>query len=374
MIGGRILRWSAVAGAVAILAALPTVVRVWPAGGSDIPAAALLARIQGSTGAGHSGYAEVVGGLQLPLTDQFSALTNLFGDRTRLRVWWRGPADWRVDTVDATGESDLHQDSTGTWTWDYEGSDARRTAPASVRLPRAADLDPGQLGRRLLAEATAGEVVRLPARRVAGRDAPGLRLRPTDPQTTITAVDVWADPATGVPLRVVVTGAGAARPVIEASYLDFNGQPPDRSVTAFEPPTGNDIHVEGGSEDLASRVDAFAPFLPPVRLAGYPLRERLDGLGSVGTYGQGVTVLAAVPLPGQVASSLDEQLAKTPGIRETPAGPLLAVGPISLLLTDRVAGGRTWLLTGTVTTAALLRAAADLAAQPPRLRPGWRLR
>jgi hypothetical protein len=115
-------------------------------------------------------------------------------------------------------------------------------------------------------------------------------------------------------------------------------------------------------------VDAFAPFLPPAELAGYPLRERLDGLGSIGTYGRGVTVLAAVPLPGQVAASLDDQLAKTPGLQETTAGPLLAVGPLSLLLTDRIAGGRSWLLTGTVTTAALLRAAADLVRQPPRLR------
>jgi hypothetical protein len=368
MLGGRVLRWSAVFAGVAILAALPTAVRLLPARASNIAAADLLARIHDSGQAGYAGYAEVVGGLQLPLTDQFSGLTDLFGDRTRLRVWWRGPADWRVDTITGTGERDLHQDATGTWTWDYEDSNARRTAPAAVRLPQPADLDPAQLGRRLLAEATVAEVSRLPASRVAGRDAPGLRLRPADPQTTITAVDVWAEPRTGVPLRVLVHGATGSRPVVDSSYLDFTSRRPDPSVTGFEPPPGDNVRVEGGNEDLASRVDAFAPFLPPVELAGYPLRERLDGLGSVGTYGRGVTVLAAVPLPGQVASSLDEQLALTPGIQETTAGPMLAVGPLSLLLTDRVAGGRTWLLAGTVTTAVLLRAADDLVRQPPRLR------
>jgi hypothetical protein len=368
MIGSQVLRWGAVAAGVAVLATLPTVLRVLPARGNTVSAADLLARIQASGQLRYAGYAEAVGGLQLPLTDQFSALTDLFGDRTRLRVWWRGPADWRVDAIDATGESDLHTDGTGTWTWDYENSEAQRSAPAAVRLPRAADLDPAQLGRRLLSETSAAEVVRLPTSRIADRDAPGLQLRPTDPQTTITTVDVWADPATGVPLRVLVHGAGATRPVVEASYLDFSNRAPSPAETAFEPPTDERVRVEGGTEDLASRVDAFAPFLPPAELAGYPLRERLDGLGSIGTYGRGVTVLAAVPLPGQVAASLDDQLAKTPGRQETTAGPLLAVGPLSLLLTDRIAGGRSWLLTGTVTTAALLRAAADLVRQPPRLR------
>jgi hypothetical protein len=371
MIGGRFLRWGAVAAGVAILLALPSAVRLLPVRGSSISAAALLARIQASGQAGYSGYAEAVGGLRLPLTDQFSALADLFGDRTRLRVWWRGADDWRVDTIDATGESDLYQNSDSTWTWEYEEGDAQREGFSTVRLPRPADLDPAQLGRRLLAEAEATEVTRLPARRVAGRDAPGLRLRPTDPQTTVTHLDVWADPDTSAPLRLAVYGAGADRPVVEASYLDFTSQRPDPATTAFEPPPGVRASARiplGGSDDLASRVDAFAPFLPPVELAGYPLRERVEGLGSVGTYGRGVTVLVASPLPGQVARALDEQLTQTPGVQATTTGPLLTVGPLSLLLTDRDIGGRTWLLTGTVTTTALLRAAADLARQPPRLR------
>lgn len=365
---GRLLRWGAVAVGVTLLASLPSAVRLLPVSDSGLTAGELLAKVQGSARAGYSGYAEAVGGLNLPLTDQFSALTDLFGDRTRLRVWWRGRDDFRVDALTATGETDLHQDATGSWTWDYEDDHAQRTAPAAVRLPAPADLDPAQLGRRLLSEADAAEVSRLPDRRVAGRDAPGLRLRPTDPQTTVTNVDVWVDPDTGLPLRVGVYGANSARPVVESSFLDFTSTMPSRADTAFEPPPGQHTTVESGTDDLASRVDTFAPFLPPERLAGYPLRERVDGLGSIGTYGRGVTVLVAVPLPGQVAFRLDRQLGDTPGIQETAAGPLLAVGPLSLLLTDRVLGGRTWLLTGTVSTAALLRAADDLARQPPRLR------
>ncbi|MEN3358692.1 MAG: hypothetical protein V7637_2674 [Mycobacteriales bacterium] len=368
MIGGRFLRWGAVAAGVAVLVSLPTVVQSLPVSDGGLTAAALLAKVHASEGSAYSGYAEAVGGLNLPLTDQFSSLTDLLGDRTRLRVWWRGRDDWRVDAISATGETDLHQDTTGSWTWDYESDHAQRTAPVAVRLPEPADLDPAQLGRRLLSEADAAEVTRLPARRVAGRDAPGLRLRPTDPQTTVTNVDVWVDPDTGAPLRVGVYGGNTARPVVETSYVDFSSSTPSQADTAFEPPLGQHTTMESGTDDLASRVDTFAPFLPPEQLAGYPLRQRLDGLGSVGTYGRGVTVLAAVPLPGQVAFALDRQLDGTPGIQQTSHGPMLSVGPLSLLLTGRERGGRSWLLTGTMTPAALLRAADDLARAPLRLR------
>jgi hypothetical protein len=368
VIGGRLLRWGAVAVGVAVLASLPTVVRKWPVSDSGVSARMLLAQIQNSERAGYSGYAEAAGGLNLPLTDQFSSLVDLFGDRTRLRVWWRARDDWRVDAIDATGEHDIHQDATGTWTWDYEDDHAQRAGPASIRLPQPSDLEPAQLGRRLLSEASAADVSRLPAARIAGRDAPGLRLRPTDPQTTVTNVDVWADPTTGVPLRVAVYGTGSGRPIMDSAYLSFSSGTPAPADTAFEPPPGQHTRVESGTDDLASRVDTFAPFLPPLELAGYSLRERVEGLGSIGTYGRGVTVLTAVPLPGQVSYRLNQQLADTPGIQDTPSGPLLSVGPLSLLLTDRIAGGRTWLLTGTVTTQTLMRAADDLSRVPPRFR------
>src|SRR3712207_7111533 len=43
----------------------------------------------------------------------------------------------------------------------------------------------------------------------SGRDAAGLRLTPSDPDTTIGRVDIWADatgdPATALPLRVEVS-------------------------------------------------------------------------------------------------------------------------------------------------------------------------
>lgn len=360
-------RWGAVVAGVAVLAALPSLAGRLPTRGTDLPAAQLLARITGSAQVSYSGYAEAVGGLRLPLTDEFTGLVDLFGDRTRLRVWWRGAADWRVDTVDATGETDRHQDATGVWTWDYESGRVVRSGQAPVRLPVGADLEPAQLARRLLSEAAPTEVERLPAARVAGRSAPGLRLRPTDPHTTITHVDVWADATTGVPLRVAVYGAGADRPVLDTAYLDFSLRRPDAETTAFTPPPGDRVSIER-SDDLATQIDRFAPYQPLDRLAGYPLRQRVDGLGGIGTYGTGVTALVALPVPGQVSRPLEQQLDKTPGLQKVSNGRLLTVGPLSLLLVEGSNGRPHWLFTGTVTAATLQQAAAELAADPPALR------
>lgn len=350
-----------VAAGVAVLVSLPVLVGALPARTDGASAQQLADRVRGSAAVGYSGYAEAVGGLRLPLTEDFSALTDLFGDRTRMRVWWRGERDWRVDTLTPTGERGLHRDASGLWNWEYEAGTAVRTTDPDVRLPRAADLEPAALGRRLLSEARAGELSRLPGRRVAGRDTAGLRLRPADPGTTIDRVDAWVDSGTGLALRVEVYGRGESRPVVETSFLDFVPSTPAAATTAFTPPDPDRTWRET-NPDLAAQIDVFSPVVPPSELAGLPLRRRVEGLGSIGTYGTGLTVLVAVPLPGRIAGPLEDQLAKTPGVTVSDAGSRvqLAVGPLSLLLVDTPGRG-SWLLTGTVTAATLDRAAAELA-------------
>jgi hypothetical protein len=378
---GALARWSAVVAGAALLVALPPTLRLLPASDRDISAPALVARIKASADVGYSGYAEAVGGLRLPLSSQFSALVDLFGERSKLRVWWRGARDWRVDAISPTGEHDVHRDEFGIWTWDYEENRAVRADEAEVRLPRASDLDPAQLGRRLLSEVQASEVTRLPARRIAGRDALGVRLVPADKQTTINRVDVWADPDTGVPLRVEVGGVNLALPVVSATYLDFSSERPAQKLTAYDPPTGLGIKVNGGNDDLAARIDSFVSVVPEQNLAGYPLRQRLNGLGAIGTYGQGVTVLTAVPLPGRIADPLADTLSRTPGVTVIPPelgqftlddgvtltepvngrALLITVGPVSLL--EVFVGGESgpaWLLSGTVTADVLRTAATQL--------------
>ena len=81
-------RWAIVLTGVLILAALPWAVSKLPAASTGAAAPDLLSRVQRSSSVSYSGYAESVGSLALPATDQFNAITNLLGAPTQMRVWW----------------------------------------------------------------------------------------------------------------------------------------------------------------------------------------------------------------------------------------------------------------------------------------------
>ncbi|MBA3338221.1 MAG: transcriptional regulator [Geodermatophilaceae bacterium] len=357
-------RWALVACLVTVLVATPIVISVLPAAETDISAAELLQKVQDSSQVSYSGYAQSIGGVVLPINEQLPKLVELFADRTTTRVWWRGPEDWRVDTVDLTGETGVHRSGPTTWTWEYEANHATLTPVPELRTPRPDDLLPSELGRRLLSEADADEVTRLPAERVAGVDAQGLRLSPREPQSNVNRVDIWADPETGLALRVAVYGEGAAEPAVSTSFLDIDYQRPSPEITVFSPPPGARVQVDDVA-DIVAAVDRFADSVPPARLAGLDRREQADGLGSVGDYGRGVTVLVALPLWREFAEPLRRQLVEAPTADlANPLGTTVTVGPFSVLLTDG-GGGVSYLLTGTVDLGTLERAARDLRANPP---------
>ena len=354
-------RWAVVASGVAVLIALPATIAALPVKQSHIAAADLLARIKGSTPAPYSGYAESFGGLSLPVTRQFGTVADLFGQTTQLRAWYRGATDYRVDTITLAGESDVHADPTGTWTWDYENNRATWTGGAvtpAVRLPAAGDLLPTNLGRRLLSEASADQVRRLPAKRIAGRSAPGLRLTPNVTGSTIERVDVWADESTGLPLRVDVYGSGTT--VMSSRFLEFSTHRPAPRDTAFVPPATASVQTQD-QPDIAAEIDQFGDATPPLSLAGQPRNPALPSFGAIGVYGSAVTEFAAVPLSGRVGFSLQRQLQDT--AVKTKYGLALAIGPLSMLLTNPDLTGESWLLTGTVTSDTLTRAAAQLVAR-----------
>jgi hypothetical protein len=371
-----IRRWLAVLAGIALLVALPSVVSALPAGRSTLAAAALLQKIQHSQQVGYSGYAESSGGLALPITSQFSALSDLFGGNTQLRVWWRSDRDWRVDSIGFAGETDLHTEDLGFWSWNYESDTAtfteQPTAPM-IRLPTDADLLPPQLARRLLSQATDAEASRLPVARIAGRSAAGLRIVPADPISTIDHVDVWADPGTGLPLRVRAVGKNSAGSAMYATFLDVHLGPPPAELTTFTIPVGANLR-SGANQDLATTIDRLGGASAPPRLAGIALNAVLPNLGSVGVYGRGVTEFVAVPLPVRVGYSLHSQLAPAavpqvvPGVQPDPDGDSLQLtlgsGPLNLLLTPANFPGGPWLLIGTVSADTLAKAATELPAQP----------
>src|SRR6266511_2917190 len=160
-------RWLVLLGAVALLAAVPAVVSALPVSAPSLSAAELLAKVRGSTATPYQGYAESRASLGLPDLPVVGRQTALLGAITRIRAWVASPTLWRVDELTAIGEREL--------------------------------------GRRLAAAATPGEARLLAPRRVAGVDALGLRITPRSTSTTVGRVDLWADPSSGLPVRVELT-------------------------------------------------------------------------------------------------------------------------------------------------------------------------
>ena len=247
------------------------------------------------------------------------------------------------------------------------GSGVRGEEPEKIggTLPTDADLLPPQLAQRLLSEASPAEVTTLAGRRVAGIGAAGLRIRPGNAVSTIDHLDVWADPATGLPLAIAVYGAGGAGAALRSSFLDVTIATPAPASTVFRVPAGATVQADN-APDLATAIDRLGGGLPPARLAGIARNPELPALGSIGVYGRGVTEFVAAPLPWRLAYSLRQQLAPN-----SPAGPgsdragqlTLSAGPVNLLLSSFATPAGPWLLVGTVSAPTLALAAAELTAQ-----------
>ena len=345
---------------VAVLIALPLVIGAWPAADQDRSAADLRAAAMASAAVAFSGNAQSAGGLALPAAQRLGSLTDLFSDRTTMRVWWRSPTDHRVDVVTSAGETDVHTDASGSWTWNYEANQVSRSGPpAPLELPAPTDLLPPTLGRRLLSEADPAELSRVGAQRVAGRDALGLRLTPAAAASSVARVDIWIDAATGLPLQVQLFGRGAANPAIDTRFLALDLVPPEPAVIAFAPPAGADQRQAQDSDLLRSASRRLTALSLPASLAGLPRRTIAGAPAAIGLYGRGVTLLAVVPLPYGIAADLRNAAAQDPGAVTDDTGTGLAAGPLGILLTATAAGD-SYLLTGTVTLDALRQAAQQL--------------
>jgi len=176
---GALRRWATVALGVAVLAATPYVVGHLPVADAAVPPAALIQRVRASADVPHTGYAESVARIALPNVEQISEALDVLGQTTRLRVWWAGALQWRVDAIGAAGERDTYRDADGLTLWDSgERRATRQTGESVVRLVRPSDVLPTELGRRLAAAALPEELSARRARRVAGVTAAGVRITP----------------------------------------------------------------------------------------------------------------------------------------------------------------------------------------------------
>ncbi len=373
-------RWAVVAAVVGALIAVPAVLAARSTTYADADAdsgADLLARALHSSDVTWSGYAEATGRLALPDVAELGDLGERVGGTTRLRVWWRSGRDWRVDALSVADEQDTYGAGAGAVTWD--SGDQRATTvrrDPALRLPRPLDLVPATLARRLLAGVgTAESVSRGGVRRVAGVEAPSLVVDPRDSASTVGRLQVWVEPRTGLPLELEITARGQTQPSLRTRVLDLDLSRPPATLTRFQPPSGAS-QVTLRTTDLAAAIDKFSPFELPARLAGLPRRERAPGVGGrggVGTYGDGLTLLAVLPLPDGQARSLLRRLGPPAAQEVRPSGGsgvLVSTALVSVLVVTADADRRSYALAGAVAPAVLQRAADELFASPPPVRFG----
>ncbi|MET0189173.1 MAG: hypothetical protein ABW212_09260 [Pseudonocardia sediminis] len=324
----------------------------------------------------HTGLAESTGRLGLPDIPRLESASALLSTTTRIRVQVAAEDRWRVDQLTPAGEIDTYRLGGTEYLWDYGGNrltTLRGIAP--VRLPRASDFSPSDLGRWLLQLTAADPVSSVPPRRVAGYDVPGLRVTPADPAGTVASVDVWALPGPSgtpaLPVAVEITAKGASEPVLTTAFTSVEAAPPSGlALRPDAPPGAETVATQPG--DLAGVLRGLNAPPPPDTLAGRSRVELPDAGGGflpgVGVYGTGVSRFVLAPTGREVARQIIGGGGAAGGVPIAGLAPDRAVRVatplLSLVVVRRRGGG--FLLAGTVAPQVLERAATELV---PAVRP-----
>ena len=355
-------RWAVVAAVAAVLVSVPSVVAALAPAGASVDPARLRDLVLASAGKPYQGYAESAGSLALPELPNLAPVTALFSMRTPMRAWYAGPDRYRVDILGTAGEHDVYRLPDGEYTWDYgDNTLTELVGEPSVRLPRAGDLLPPELARRILKAAKGDPVSALPGRNVAGIAASGLRLVPADPATTIGRVDVWADPATGLPVRVEVTARGQEAPILVTEFQQLEQTTP--VVEAPRPVLGSGFTV-ASAPDVSNALGALGQVPLPATLAGRPVvSSDFGGVEGAALYGSGLAAFAVIAVPRAVGNAAADAAAKAGAVQvKLAAGTVvqLSITPLSLAIVRASAFRRSYLLAGTVTPDVLKTVADEL--------------
>ena len=236
-----------------------------------------------------------------------TGLTSLLDGVTKMRVWQATPTRWRVDVLSDAGERDTYQLS-GCRSYIWDSGDELLTevrGRQTFRLPRPADLVPPALALRLLSEAGRQATFSVIAPlRVAGRSAAGLRMTPADPASTVGHVDIWADPASGLPLMVEIFSRGSARPALKSQFFQVSPWHPDPRVLTPVRASGTGFTVTsarnlaGALSNLGLRGAARRSWR-----AGTASRCR-QGFEAIGVYGGGLATFVVLGVRGSAGQNL----------------------------------------------------------------------
>ena len=360
-------RWALVAGGVALLCVLPVVDSALPVTVPRLAASQLRNRILDSPRS-YTGYVESDATFGLPALSGFGSVTSLLDGITRMRVWQASSDRWRVDVLSDLSERDTYQTPGASYIWD-SGTELLTEVLGRypVRLPRAADLVPPSLALRLLHEAgPRARVSELPPRRVAGMAAAGLRVFPDDPASTVAHIDIWAEPASGLPVQVEVFGQGTGQPALETQFLQVSSWHPTPAVLTPQR-GGGTAFTQTDAADLSGALGDLGSVILPATLAGRARLAAPIGFGQVGIYGRGLATFAVLQITGITGLHLISAARYDGGtslkVRHG-TGVVVTTRLITAVLLHPTAAAGTFVLAGFVDRRLLKRAAAQLAAEP----------
>ncbi len=367
--GDAARRWATVAGLASLLVAVPILLNVRPVASASVSAEAVVAAAAASSSVAHQGLAQISTTFGVPALPVGDDETELLDSTTRVRTWWSAPDAWRVDTLLATGQESAFAVA-GTSPpvvrqWSFENATLVEVpADPPLRLPRADDLLPPQLARSLLGWTGPGDrVEHLASRRVAGIAAAGARIVVGDSRSTVGRVDLWIDPATGLPLEVAAYAVNGTRPLIDSRFLTVDLATPDPAVLSPDLTRTTSIRPTETTDFLA-RISALEPASLPDRLGDLTRIEEAsaDLPNGVGTYGTGFIRVTVVTLPERFMGRVfDEVGASSTPLAVAGGQAVLLTSPLlSLAFVQDSETGQGYVVAGAVTPAALESAVITL--------------
>ncbi|MFI5099644.1 MAG: hypothetical protein ACHQE5_03890 [Actinomycetes bacterium] len=356
-------------GAVA-LAALPTLLGAAERPSTGLSASTVIADALASVRTPYSGLVQVDGRLGLPALPIQSQATAQLDQSSRIRTWWLSPITWRTDTLGLTGQQEevAAATSAATLAWDYERNTVQ-VLPISpgVRLPRTADLMPPAAARTLLAwRSAADRVSALPPQLIAGRDASGARVTSGEAASSVSSLTVWVDTATGLPLELDVYVRADPVPVFRTRFLDVSLERPNPAVVSpVLPPSA---HWSMQRRDLLEFIQSVGSTTFPAQVAGLPATTSDTGLpAGIASYGSGFARVSLLELPDRLVPRVEEAVGAQTVAVGTGRAAVLRTGLLQVALLE-TAGGRGYLLAGTLTGTALDAAVRDALAALPASR------
>ena len=324
-------RWAAVGALVVALLALPPLIRLLPASDADVSAAELRGRALATEALGFSGYAVSAGGWRCRSPTSSARSPTCSATARTCGSGGAGRPTTGVDVVTAAGETGTHRGPRRHLDLGVRDGDRhpqrRRTRST---LPAPPDVLPSSLGRRLLSEAADDELARIGARRVAGRDALGLRLTPAA-RGRLGAPRRRLDrcATAGCRCRCRCSRRAPRRTALDTRFLDLDLAVPRRERHRLHAASRAPSSGRGARPRWCSRPGRRIRAGPAARRAGRAAPPRLDGVPpGIGLYGSGVTLLAVAPVPRRLARALHNALSASPDAVVDDLGTRVAAGPL----------------------------------------------